>query len=133
VRHPPEALAVLAGEEGRGDRVAEVYPAATLRRWMLDHPELEGAQRAEILDWLEKLMPTMEFQAEAREQVVNSDHAFDALICAITARAVATGRTTLPMTDEEVSRAAIEGWIHVPTVGPNELMQSYLLLGDGAL
>jgi hypothetical protein len=35
---------------------------------------------------------------------------------------VATNRTTLPMTDEEVSRAAIEGWIHVPTVGPEALL-----------
>jgi hypothetical protein len=71
----------------------------------------------------EKLMPATEFRAGARDRCVKSDHAFDALICAITARAVATNRTTVPVTDEEVSRAAIEGWIHVPTVGPEELVR----------
>ena len=36
-------------------RVAYIFPAATLRTWMLDRSELKGAKRAEILDWLEKL------------------------------------------------------------------------------
>jgi hypothetical protein len=45
------------------------------------------------------------------------------MICAITARAVATGRTILPAGDEEVGQARIEGWIHVPTVGPDELVR----------
>jgi hypothetical protein len=35
---------------------------------------------------------------------------------------VATCRTVLPVTYEEVGRAAVEGWIHVPTVGPEELV-----------
>jgi hypothetical protein len=67
-------------------------------------------------------MSPTEFRSEVHSRCVESDHAFDALICAITARAVATNRTTLPVTDEEVSRATMEGWIYVPTVGPGELV-----------
>jgi hypothetical protein len=55
------------------------------------------------------LIPTMKFQPGALAFVVGNVDAFDALICAITARAVATGRTILPVTDEEVGRASIEG------------------------
>jgi hypothetical protein len=62
-----------------------------------------------VLERLEKLIPTMKFQPGALALVVGNDDAFDALICAITARAVATGRTILPVTDEEVGRASIEG------------------------
>jgi predicted nuclease with RNAse H fold len=104
---------------GRTGRLAEVYPAASLRTWRLHHLKQKGSEA--ILEQLEKLMPTMKFQPGARSQCVRSDHALDALICAITARAVAIDRTTLPVTNEEVTRAAMEGWIHVPTVGPDEL------------
>jgi predicted nuclease with RNAse H fold len=105
---------------GRTGRVAEVYPAASLRRWGLHHLKPSGAEA--ILHQLEKLLPTMKFQPGARDRCLGSDHAFDALICAITTKAVATNQTTLPVTSEEVSRSATEGWIHVPTVGPEALV-----------
>lgn len=105
---------------GRRGRVAEVYPAASLRTWGLHRFRPEGPER--VLDELEKLLPRMKFQPGARARCIANNHALDALICAITARAVATGRTVLPVTDEEVGRAGLEGWIHVPTVGPGELM-----------
>jgi predicted nuclease with RNAse H fold len=112
---------------GRSGIVAEVYPAASLRAWRLFRNGLKGSagqsRRTAVIECLQNLMPAMEFRSGAHSRCVKSDHAFDALICAITARAVATNRTTLPVTEEEVSRAAIEGWIHVPTVGPNELVR----------
>jgi hypothetical protein len=64
----------------------------------------------------------MEFLPGARARCIKNNHAFDALLCALTARAVAMSRTMLPETDEEISPAGIEGWIHVPTVGPGKLM-----------
>lgn len=105
---------------GRSGRVAEVYPAASLRTWQLHLLKPKGLEV--ILEQLEKLIPTLRFQPGARARCVGNDHAFDALICALTARAVAIGRTVLPVTYEEASRAGMEGWIHVPTVGPEELM-----------
>ena len=110
---------------GRAGRVAEVYPAATLRTWKLSHSGLQGAegssQRTAVLDCLSNLMPTLGFRPGARSRCIKSDHAFDALVCALTARAVKTDRTTLPVDDDEVRRATIEGWIHVPTIGPEGL------------
>ena len=50
-----------------------------------------------------------------------NDDVFDAFICALTARAVAVGRTYLPDPGEEERRARIEGWIHVPSVEMCEL------------
>jgi predicted nuclease with RNAse H fold len=98
---------------GRSGVVAEVYPAASLRAWRLPHHGLKGVEgllnRDAVLTRLEDLMRAMKFRSGARDRCVESDHASDALICAITARAVETNRTTLPVTDEEVSRAAIEG------------------------
>jgi predicted nuclease with RNAse H fold len=112
---------------GRGGTVAEVYPAASLLAWDLPNDGLKGAKGLSklnaVLARVEALMPALEFRAGGRDRCVMSDHAFDALICALTARAVATSRTALPVTDEEISRAAIEGWIHVPTVGPDELVR----------
>jgi predicted nuclease with RNAse H fold len=105
---------------GRHGRVAEVYPAASLRKWQLQHLKSMGPEV--ILEQVEKLMPTLRFQPGAHARCVGNDHAFDALICALTARAVATGRTLLPVTCEEVGRAGMEGWIHVPTVGPGALL-----------
>lgn len=105
---------------GRSGRVAEVYPAASLRSWQLHLLKSKGPEV--IIGQLEKLLPMLRFRPEARARCVKNDHAFDALVCALTARAVATGRTRLPVTHEEVRRAAVEGWIHVPTVGPEELV-----------
>ena len=105
---------------GRSGKTAEVYPTASLQSWK-PHGLLLGDSLA-VLGQLEKLIPTMTFQPRAHARCIESDHAFDALICAMTARAVATDRTTQPVTAEEVGRAAVEGWIHVPTVGPEELV-----------
>ena len=92
---------------GWNGRVAEVYPTASLHTWQLHLLKPQGLEM--IIERLEKLMPTLTFQPEARARCVQNDHAFDALVCALTARAVATCRTVLPVTQEEVGRAAVEG------------------------
>ena len=56
----------------------------------------------------------LEFTPGTREQLARSDDAFDALVCAITARAAARGRTHRPEVGEQARLAAVEGWIHVP-------------------
>jgi hypothetical protein len=45
----------------------------------------------------------------------HSDDAFDALICALIARAAALGLTTPPSPGTQTERASVEGWIHLPT------------------
>ncbi len=98
--------------------VAEVYPAAALRRWL---PEARGSYKrrgdhtllrslvADISDAL-----PLKFADGSRELCETSHDAFDAMICALVARAVALRQTRRPRSVEEVRRAAAEGWIHVP-------------------
>lgn len=60
------------------------------------------------------------FGKKARQACEESDHALDALISALVARAVALGQTLPPGRGQ--SRAAkIEGWIHVPSVSVRAL------------
>ena len=49
------------------------------------------------------------------------DHDLGALICALVARAVATGRTERP-SPEQAKAAAREGWIHIPACPSGELV-----------
>jgi hypothetical protein len=53
---------------------------------------------------------------EQRAEIVRTDHALDALICALVARAAATDRTRRPP-PELRDVAAREGWIHLPDEG----------------
>jgi predicted nuclease with RNAse H fold len=110
---------------GRTGNVAEVYPAASLKSWGQPCKGLKGPDgtgtRELVLKSLTGDMP-LTWQDGARERCVVSDHSFDALVCAITARAVATHRTWLPESDEQAHRARSEGWIHLPKVGPGLLM-----------
>jgi predicted nuclease with RNAse H fold len=102
-----------------GGPVFEVYPAAALRCWEQDATgyKRDAAVRAALLsalagDWLDL--------GGCEDALVASDHAFDALICALVARAAATGRTQ-PAPDELREDAVVEGWIHLPSGLPAEL------------
>lgn len=46
-----------------------------------------------------------------------SEHAFDALVAALAARAVQRGLTRGPAGPQEIHAAAVEGWIHLPGEG----------------
>lgn len=90
-----------------GGTVCEVYPAASRLAWALS-PKLRD------LDELLAQLP-LEVRSEDHVQLKN-EHVFDALIAALTARAVALGSTDgPPASAAELARE--EGWIHLPTDG----------------
>ncbi|MFC4035994.1 DUF429 domain-containing protein [Streptomyces polygonati] len=94
--------------------IAEVYPKASRHRWGV----LDGPRRMEALlgaaPWLRCDGPT-------RLAYDASEHAFDALVCALTARAVACGLTGRPG-PADVDAAREEGWIHLPLPGSLPLL-----------
>lgn len=68
--------------------------------------------RAALLDQLQDHAPWLDLSA-AREACVESDHAPDALIASLIARAAAMRLTDSPAEDE-LDRLRREGWIHLP-------------------
>ena len=108
---------VVVDRSGREGRVAEVYPAAALNRWGMPHKRYKRAAgrpvRHELVDRLGRELGSG-FGDAAREACVESDHALDAMIAAIVARAVAVGKSE-PPPEDQVASARAEGWIHVPT------------------
>jgi len=104
--------------------VAEVYPAASLKRWQLLYRAYKGRARVPALganlDLLLGKMPSLELVANTDEVCRTSDDAFDALVSALIARAVMQGKTPLPE-PEDVPLAAREGWIHIADCELDEL------------
>jgi hypothetical protein len=103
--------------DGSG-RVFEAYPAAALRSWKLPYRGYKGAGslpvRTELIQVMAEQCPFLDW-GTWQPQCEDSDDAFDAVVCALIARAAALGLTASPP-DEEAQQAAItEGWIHVPT------------------
>ncbi len=100
-----------------GDVVCEVYPAAALRCWGIapagaeKRPEVLGG----LVDAVREAMPALAFADRAEDACRSSDHAFDALVCALVARAAMIDATKLPETDEQRDLARTEGWIMLPT------------------
>lgn len=92
---------------GRGP-VVEAYPAAARRRWGL------GKERS--MTELLHAAPGLSCTTQVREEYERNEHAFDALIAALVARATALGLTPLPDADD-LPTAAEEGWIHLPPEG----------------
>jgi predicted nuclease with RNAse H fold len=97
-------------------RFFEVYPAASLFCWKLPHrgykdPKADSVgMRRSMLDQLRCVFPTL----SAPDDYASSDHLFDALIAALTARAAMEGKTAHPSSDQ-FPHAREEGWIHLPT------------------
>ncbi|WUD73896.1 DUF429 domain-containing protein [Streptomyces sp. NBC_00510] len=94
--------------DGSG-RIAEVYPAASRRRWGL------GTERSTA--GLRAAAPWLRCGPAERAAYDGSEHAFDALVAALAARAVQRGLTRGPAGPEETYAAAVEGWIHIPGEG----------------
>ncbi|MFW0793435.1 DUF429 domain-containing protein [Gordonia sp. CPCC 205515] len=120
IAHVAFRAAGLIADLGVHDRVngwtVEAYPAAALKRWGLTSRGYKGvANRARLGELVERLgeaAPWLELGVH-RERMIQDDNAFDAVITALIARAVALGKTHLPEpNDLEVARR--EGWIHVP-------------------
>lgn len=97
--------------------VVEVYPAASLKTWGLPYRRYKGTPNRPALDGLVDALrdaaPWLDlggYEPLCRR----SDHATDAVICALTARAAALDLTA-PPDDDQRRAAAVEGWIAVPT------------------
>jgi hypothetical protein len=109
----------LAGADG----VAEVYPAAALVVWggaarVLDPKGYKSgpaarAARARLVGALAD-RPWLDVPDAAGAACEESDHALDALVAALAARAVQRDLTHPPRTAEQQRLASVEGWIHVP-------------------
>jgi hypothetical protein len=106
--------------DGSG-RLAEVYPAASLKSWAMPargykgRGAAESQQRALILEGLRQAAPWLDL-AGWEDRLAGSDDMLDALIAALTARAVALGRTLQPDAGH-AGAARTEGWIHLPAGG----------------
>lgn len=101
--------------------VAEVYPAACLRRWGLTHRGYKrGAGHGFLLDALRAAAPWLEM--DGHEELLRASHdAFDAMIAALGARAVALGHFRRP-DEKQRPVAAVEGWIALPTCDLSDLV-----------
>jgi len=100
---------------GRG-RLAEVYPAASLAAWGLNHKGYKGKHKLETLRLLVDQVAASA-GIDAPTIAVWDDNIFDAWVASLTARVLVLGRTVKP-TSRELSSARVEGWIHVPEPGP---------------
>jgi predicted nuclease with RNAse H fold len=110
-------------------RVYEVYPAAALKVWGLVSKGYKGShgrpQREALVAQLLERAEWLTLDQKAHEQVASFDHALDALVASLNARAARLGLTLKPEPHEQ--RDAIrEGWIAVPEKGSLEK-----LLGPG--
>jgi predicted nuclease with RNAse H fold len=103
--------------DGSG-RLAEVYPAASLKIWGLLARGYKGRGASEtkrlglMVESLTAAAPWLDLDGHAGE-LAASDDMFDAVIASATARAGCLGKTILP--DAAHAKAALsEGWIHLP-------------------
>lgn len=116
-------LSLLNVHDRSGDgRVAEVYPALALHQWGLLPRGYKGVKNTKVLATvfaeLRCVCPWLNLSDENVTLLARNDHAFDALISSLVARAQMLNRT-LPLPDEDRHLAATEGWIHIPE--PNSL------------
>jgi predicted nuclease with RNAse H fold len=127
---PALRCAGLLGRLGVTDRsgvgrVIEVYPAAALKTWRLRAAGYKGLRSRDVLQELVRAlfaaMPPLEASAPERALLERDDHAFDALVSALVARAAALGRTERPPQEARV-RASREGWIAIPTCTLGDLI-----------
>lgn len=101
---------------------AEVYPGAALRTWELRRDGYRESIeiRTAMVEQLEAVAPWFEL-GDFRNLMINSCDAFDSVIAALIARAVARGKYFKP----EVSKLDLvrrEGWIALPSSGLAELL-----------
>lgn len=114
-------LARLAAAGAPVDRsgagvVVEVYPAAALKHWGLTSRGYKGTAnrtvRHQLVDTLTAAAPWLDL-GDHEQTCRRSDHALDAVIAALNARAAVLGFTTRPAA-EQLSAARTEGWIALP-------------------
>ena len=106
--------------------VAETYPAAAIRHWKLDEGRYKGSDHLDTLaimvGRLRKAFRGRLDLGAHRDTIRKSDDAFDAVMCALVARATLIYRGTAQIPQGLVQRARREGWIAVPTCRLDELI-----------
>lgn len=115
------AAGIPVDRSGVYGRVVEVYPAASIALWELDAKRYKGTsgrvRLGAAIDDLKARASWLQWDEAAEATCRRSDHAFDAVLAALAARAAAIeGGVTVPETDVEVRHATTEGWIALPTV-----------------
>ncbi len=107
------AAGVPVDRSGVQGAVAEVYPAGALAIWQLRHRGYKHTANRAHLDALvtdlQRRAPWLRwgaFESRCRE----TDDAFDAVIAALNARAVALGLTVAPLPGDQQLMAEREGW-----------------------
>ncbi|WP_152348303.1 DUF429 domain-containing protein [Brevibacterium sp. CFH 10365] len=109
------AEGVSVARDGSGV-VYEVYPAAALKAWGLQHRGYKGQKnsevRHELVDDLSAKFLNLEWNGQ-RDFCVADDNALDAVLAAIIALEAYLGRCE-PVPAELQSSARREGWIWVP-------------------
>jgi len=116
-------IAALHGPQPRdgSGKLAEVYPAASLKLWGLGARGYKGRGTTEA-EGLSVLLGSLRAQAPwldltgHEDRLAGSDDLFDAVVASLTARAAAVGLTLRP-DDDHAAAARKEGWIHLPAGG----------------
>ena len=101
-----------------GGRFVEVYPPAAMQRWGLKGRGYRFPDTAAPVDdfaALREQLPELEI-VDGDEICEQDDDAFDSVVAALVARAVALGLTDAPHSTRRM-QAAQEGWIHLPVRG----------------
>lgn len=115
-----ERLLGPSGDRSGRRNVFEAYPGGTLAVWGLPATGYKGAdgreKRADIVAGLEG---SIDF-GEHRDAMLDSDDDLDAVVTAVIAGLGRARHTTRPPAEHR-RVAAIEGWIHVPTIALDEL------------
>ncbi|MFJ6154545.1 DUF429 domain-containing protein [Micromonospora profundi] len=109
-----------------GGAIVEVYPAASLKQWGLPYRGYKGRQNGNALnDLVNGLLNSAPWLQLGDFELVcrSSDHAIDAVVAALTARAAAIGQATRPG-PAELAAANTEGWIALPTTPLASLITS---------
>ena len=105
-----------------GGRLAEVYPAAALKRWGLRFRGYKGRAgqyreaRRGMLCALETMSRWLTLPDEVRDACHESDDVLDALIAAMVARAAVVGLCE-PIPVDLFETVCREGWIQLPVLG----------------
>jgi predicted nuclease with RNAse H fold len=102
----------------------EVYPGATLRLWSFDttNYRISQEQRQKLIERLKQQAPWLDL-SKHQDLMYQSTDAFDAVIAALAARAVALGHYLKP-TKEQLAKAKVEGWICLQSCGLDQLKPS---------
>jgi len=113
-------LRIAVDRTGNG-KIVEVYPVVALHQWGFGHPSYKRSKnykkRRQLVDAFEgRTAGWLQWTQRWRSLCEKSDHAFDAVLSALVARAKAQGLCAV-IPPGAISRASREGWIAVPDMG----------------